>query len=53
LKRTILANVLYDTLDDLVDAFRHGVARLTANRDKTGFLYDQNHLTRELSRRAA
>jgi transposase len=53
LKRTILANVLYDTLDDLVAAFRHGVARLTANRDAMGFLYDHDDLTRELRRRAA
>jgi hypothetical protein len=48
-----LANVLYDILDDLVDAFRHSVARLTANRDKMGFRYDHDDLTRELSRRAA
>ena len=32
LKRTILANVLYDSLDDLVTAFRYGVGRLTTTR---------------------
>jgi hypothetical protein len=53
LKRTILANVLYDSLDDLVVAFRLGVRRLTANRDAMGFLYDHDDLTQELRRTAA
>ena len=53
LKRTILANVLYDTLDDLFTAFRHGIRRLTGNRDAMGFLYNHDDLTQELRRTAA
>lgn len=53
LKRTVLANVLYDRLDDLITAFRHGVRRLTGNRDKMGFMYDHNDLTQEMNRAAA
>lgn len=44
LKRTVLANVLYDDLDDLVAAFRHGVRRLTGHRDKMGFMYNHDDL---------
>ena len=47
------ANVLYDTLDDLVTAFRHGIRRLTGNRDAMGFLYNHDDLTQELRRTAA
>jgi transposase len=53
LKRTILANVLYDNLDDLVAAFRNGVRRLTGNRDAMGFMYNHDDLTQELRRSAA
>ena len=53
LKRTVLANVLYESLDDLVAAFRHGVRRLTGNRDAMGFLYNHDDLTQELRRTAA
>lgn len=48
LKRTILANVLYRNLDDLVIAFRKGVARITGNRDHMGFMFDHDDLTQEL-----
>jgi transposase len=45
LKRTVLANVLYQSLDDLEAAFRHGVKRRTGNRDKMGFMFDHDDLT--------
>jgi transposase len=57
LKRTILANVLYATLDDLVAAFRTGVRRLTGRRERMGFMFDHDDLTQEIlaktTRRAA
>jgi transposase len=53
LKRTVLANVLYGSLDDLVAAFRHGVRRLTGNRDAMGFMYNHDDLTHERRRTAA
>ena len=39
LKRTVLANVLFQSLDDLVAAFRHGVAKLNGHRDKMSFVF--------------
>jgi transposase len=57
LKRTILANVLYENLGDLVAAFRKGVRRITGNRDHMGFMFDHDDLTQEIQansqRRAA
>lgn len=47
LKRTVLANVLYRDLDDLVAAFRKGVARITGHRDHMGFMFDHDDLTQE------
>jgi transposase len=44
LKRTVLANVLYQSLDDLEAAFRHGVKRRTGNRDKMRFMFDHDDL---------
>ena len=52
LKRTVLANVLYDNLDDLTAAFRHGVRRLTGNRDAMGFMFNHDDLTQEIRRHA-
>jgi transposase len=49
LKRTVLANVLYGSLPELVDAFRHGVRRMTGNRDHMGFLFDHDDVTQELN----
>jgi transposase len=43
-KRTVLANVLYATLDDLVSAFRKGARRLTGNRERMGFMFDHENL---------
>ena len=42
LKRTVLANVLFTTLDDLVQAFRRGVARAGGHRSKMGFMFDHD-----------
>jgi transposase len=57
LKRTILANVLYASLDDLTRAFRTGVRRLTGHRERMGFMFDHDDLTQEIKaqlvRRAA
>lgn len=53
LKRTVLANVLYDSLADLVAAFHRGVRRLTGNRDAMGFMYNHDDLTQELHPTAA
>lgn len=41
-KRTILANVLYGRLQDLVAAFRQGARRLAGDREKMGFLFDHD-----------
>lgn len=57
LKRTILANVLYRTLDDLVAAFHKGVGSLNGRRDAMGFMFKHDDLSRKfaakLSRKAA
>jgi transposase len=57
LKRTVLANVLYTNLDDLVAAFRNGARRLTGKREHMGFMFNHDDLTREINaqmtRRAA
>jgi transposase len=57
LKRTVLANVLYQSLEDLTAAFRRGAKRLTGNRDKMGFMFDHDDLNprnnRSKRRRAA
>lgn len=48
LKRTILANVLYQNLGDLVAAFRQGVRRISGKRDHMGFMFDHDDLTLEI-----
>ena len=47
LKRTVLANVLYRDLHDLVAAFHKGVRRITGKRDHMGFMFDHDDLTQE------
>ena len=42
LKRTVLANVLFQSLDDLVAAFRRGVAGVNGRRDQMGFMFDHD-----------
>lgn len=44
LKRTVLANVLFETIDDLVRAFRRGVGRVNGDRDKMGFMFDHDEV---------
>jgi transposase len=44
IKRTVLANTLYATLDDLEAAFRRGAKHLTGDRDKMGFMFDHDDL---------
>ena len=48
LKRTVLANVLYNNLDDLTAAFRRGTRRLTGSRERMGFMFNHDDLTQEL-----
>jgi transposase len=47
LKRTILANVLYRTLDGLVAAFHCGVARINGRRDLMGFMFNHEKTHRK------
>src|SRR3989304_771545 len=47
LKRTVLANVLFKTLDDLVAAFRCGVARINGRRDKMSFIFSHDDVQRK------
>ena len=42
LKRTVLANVLFETLEDLTAAFRKGVGRVNGHRDQMGFMFDHD-----------
>jgi transposase len=44
IKRTILANVLYASLDDLVTAFKRGARELTGKRSRMGFMFDHDDL---------
>ena len=53
LKRTVLANVLYAGLPDLVAAFRKGVRRLTGNRDHMGFMFDHDDVTQDFNPKVA
>jgi transposase len=47
LKRTVLANVLYANLTDLVTAFRKGVRRVSGNRERMGFMFRHDNLQLE------
>jgi transposase len=42
LKRTVIANVLFETMDDLVTAFRRGVSKVNGHRNKMGFIFDHD-----------
>ena len=42
LKRTVLANVLFKTTDDLAAAFRRGVGQINGHRNKMGFMFDHD-----------
>jgi transposase len=47
LKRTVLANVLFANINDLIAAFRHGVARVNGRREKMGFMFDHDGLQKK------
>ena len=47
LKRTVLANVLFQTVDDLVAACRTGIARLNGHRDRMGFMFNHDGLKKK------
>jgi len=42
LKRTVIANVLFKTMDDLVESFRRGVGQINGHRGKMGFMFDHD-----------
>jgi len=50
LKRTVLANVLFQTMEDLVSAFRRGVGQVNGHRARMGFMFDHDDV---LGRKAA
>jgi transposase len=47
LKRTVLANVLFETMEDLVAAFRCGVGRINGHRNQMGFIFDHDDVLRK------
>ena len=51
LKRSVIANVLYATLNDLVAAFRKGARRLTGNRERMGFMFDHDDVVQKSPRK--
>ena len=48
LKRTVLANVLFASMDDLVAAFRCGVGRINGHRNKMEFIFDHDDVLRKI-----
>jgi len=44
LKRTVLANVLFATIDDLVAAFVAGVSRINGRKDQMGFVFNHDDI---------
>jgi transposase len=44
LKRTVLANVLYETTDDLVAAFKAGMKRINGRRERMGFMFNHDDI---------
>jgi transposase len=49
LKRTVLANVLFRTLDDLVAAFCRGVGRINGRRNQMGFMFDHDDVHKKVA----
>jgi len=45
LKRTVLANVLFTGIHDLVNAFQYGVRAVNAKGDKMGFMFEHDDVT--------
>ena len=42
MKRTVLANVLYETIDDLLAAFRKGMARINGRKELMSFIFNHD-----------
>jgi hypothetical protein len=42
-----LANVLFESLEDLMTAFRKGVGRVNGHRDRMGFMFDHDDAQRK------
>ena len=42
LKRTVIANLLFQTMDDLVESFRRGIGLINGHRGKMGFMFDHD-----------
>jgi transposase len=49
LKRTVLANVLFQNVENLVAACRTGLARLNGHRDRMGFMFDHDGLKKKVA----
>lgn len=49
LKRTVLANVLFRTIEDLVTAFRRGVGCINGHRNHMGFMFDHDDVQTEVA----
>ena len=47
LKRTVIANVLFANIDDLIAAFRKGMARVNGHRDQMGFMFDHDDVQKK------
>jgi transposase len=52
LKRTVLANVLFETIEDLVIAFRRGIGCINGHRNKMGFMFNHDDLEHENRKKA-
>jgi transposase len=44
MKRTVLANVLYETIADLVTAFRNGMDRINGRKELMSFIFNHDEL---------
>ncbi|MHC4538230.1 MAG: IS630 family transposase [Planctomycetota bacterium] len=47
IKRTVLANVLFVSMDDLAAAFRRGVARISGHRNKMDFIFNHDDVQKK------
>jgi len=47
LKRTVLANVLFQSMEDLVAAFQRGVGRINGHRNQMGFMFDHDDVQKK------
>lgn len=47
LKRTVLANVLFNDMDDLTTAFERGVKRINGHREKMAFIFDHDDVLKK------